>query len=95
MGAVICDPLRSPATHSTWLPSCSKFVPHKWTFSVISRLGWMSPIRKIQQKSKLFFNTDRLRFKNAKIRAKEERKIKREDFLSGEAVHFAVYLSSN
>jgi hypothetical protein len=42
--AVNCDPLRSPATHSTRFPSCSVFVPFTWTISVISCLGWLSLI---------------------------------------------------
>jgi hypothetical protein len=38
------DPLRSPSTHFTWLSSCSVFVPRTWTISVLSCLGWLSPI---------------------------------------------------
>jgi hypothetical protein len=40
----------------------------------------------IQQKSKRFFITDSSRFKNAKFKVKEERKITREAFVAGEAV---------
>jgi hypothetical protein len=43
-------------------------------------------IADIQSKSKRFFKTDRSRFKNAKFKAKEERKIKREAFVAGEAL---------
>jgi hypothetical protein len=38
-----CDPLRSPATHSTRFPSCSVFVLLTHTISVLSCLGWLSP----------------------------------------------------
>jgi hypothetical protein len=44
MVAVNCDPLRSPATHSTPFPSCSVFVPRTRTIYVLSRLSWLSPI---------------------------------------------------
>jgi hypothetical protein len=42
--AVNCDPSRSPATHSTRFPSCSVFIPRTRTISILSRLGWLSPI---------------------------------------------------
>jgi hypothetical protein len=41
---VNCDPLGSPATHYSWLPSCSLFIPRTGTISVLSHLGWMSLI---------------------------------------------------
>jgi hypothetical protein len=44
MVAVNCDPLRSPATHSTWFPSCSVFAPRTRTIFVLSRIGLLSPI---------------------------------------------------
>jgi hypothetical protein len=40
--AVNCGPLGSPATHYSWLPSCSVFVPHSGNISVLSRLGWLT-----------------------------------------------------
>jgi hypothetical protein len=42
--AVNCDLLRSPATHSTWFPSCSVFVPRTLTIPVLSCPRWLSPI---------------------------------------------------
>jgi hypothetical protein len=42
--AVNCDPLGSPATHYSRLPSCSVFVPRMGTISVLSHLGWLSII---------------------------------------------------
>jgi hypothetical protein len=39
--AVNCDPLGSPATHYSRLPSCSVFVRRTGTISVLSRLGWL------------------------------------------------------
>jgi hypothetical protein len=42
--AVNCDPLGSPATHYSRLPSCSVFVPHTGTISVLSCLGWLNLI---------------------------------------------------
>jgi hypothetical protein len=45
MVAVNCDPLISPATHSTRFPSSFGFVLHTQTnISVLSHLGWLSPI---------------------------------------------------
>jgi hypothetical protein len=45
--AVNCDPLRSPSTHSIQFPSCSIFVQRTRTISILSCLGWLSPILKI------------------------------------------------
>jgi hypothetical protein len=56
-------------------------------FSAIANNGNVTNIIvDIQRKSKRFFKTDRFRFKNAKFKAKEERKIKREAFVAGEAL---------
>jgi hypothetical protein len=56
-------------------------------FSAIANNGNVTNIiADIQRKSKRLFNTDRCRFKNAKFKVKEERKIKREAFVAGEAV---------
>jgi hypothetical protein len=41
---VNCDPLGSPATHYSRLPSCSVFIPRTRTISIPSRLAWLSLI---------------------------------------------------
>jgi hypothetical protein len=55
MVAVNCDPLISPATHSTPFPSCSVFVPHTRTISVLSHLDWLSPTTIYSRVSYCFF----------------------------------------
>jgi hypothetical protein len=42
--AVNCDPLGSPATDYSRLPSCSVFIPHTGTIYVLSHLDWLSLI---------------------------------------------------
>jgi hypothetical protein len=41
---ILWDPLGSPATHYSRLPSCSVFVPRTGTIFYISCLGWLSII---------------------------------------------------
>jgi hypothetical protein len=69
------------------VPSFEKKHRSIMLFSAIANNGNVTNIiADIQRKSKRFFNTDRCRFKNAKFKVKEERKIKREAFVAGEAV---------
>jgi hypothetical protein len=42
--AVNWDPFGSASTQYSRLPSCSVFLPHTGTISVLSRLGWLSLI---------------------------------------------------
>jgi hypothetical protein len=45
MVVVNCDPLRSPSTQCARSPSCSVLVLRTWTISILSRIGWLSPIK--------------------------------------------------
>jgi hypothetical protein len=69
------------------VPSFEKKHRSIMLFSAIANNGNVTNIiADIQRKSNRFFNTDRCRFKNAKFKVKDERKIKREAFVAGEAV---------
>jgi hypothetical protein len=53
--AVNCDPLGSPATHYSWLPSGSVFVPRTGTISILSHIGWLSLIIMYRRVSYCYF----------------------------------------